>query len=222
MSRRRGVDSTFKGAGPAMLEVGDWASRCLRECGNGSNGSQGGRKRREVSSQQKTMHEKSCMALLQQPKASQSPAASLLPVLPIGVVPSAGRKASGAVDRAAKSVVAAKVGVGHTRTREAQVPILSRALSNIDPGVLRDALPPAIKGAVLVAESQWAALAAVSSKRRSVDDRAFVSAVMTAKCRGARYAWADETEGRCSRQAASLYCALQNQASWSRAVLCPS
>ena len=213
MSRRRGVDSTFKGAGPAMLEVGDWASRCLRECGNGSNGSQGGRKRKEVSSQQKTpspMSEKSCMALLQQPKASQSPAASLLPVLPIGVVPSAGRKASGAVDRAAKSVVAAKVGVGHTRTREAQVPILSRALSNIDPGVLRDALPPAIKGAVLVAESQRAALAAVSSKRRSVDDRAFDSAVMTAKCRGARYAWADETEGRCSRQAASLYCALQN------------
>ena len=121
------------------------------------------------------------MALLQQPKASQSPAASLLPVVPIGVVPSAGRKASGAVDRAAKSVVAAiQGGVGHTRTRQAQVPILSRALSNIDPGVLRDALPPAIKGAVLVAESQRAALAAVSSKRRSVDDRAFDSAVMTA------------------------------------------
>ena len=87
-----------------------------------------------MSSQQKTpspMSEKSCMALLQQPKASQSPAASLLPVLPIGVVPSAGRKASGAVGRAAKSVVAViQGGVGHTRTREAQVPILSRALSN--------------------------------------------------------------------------------------------
>ena len=40
------LDSTFKGAGPAMLEVSDWASRCLRECGNGSNGSQGGRKRK--------------------------------------------------------------------------------------------------------------------------------------------------------------------------------
>ena len=34
--------------------------------------------------------------------------------------------------------------------------------------------------AALVAESQRAALAAVSSKRRSVDDRAFDSAVMTA------------------------------------------
>ena len=37
LSRRRGVDSTFKGAGPAMSEVGGWASRCLRECDNDSN-----------------------------------------------------------------------------------------------------------------------------------------------------------------------------------------
>ena len=97
LSRRRGVDSTFKGAGPAMSEVGGWASRCLRECDNDSNGSQGGRKRKEVSSQQKTpspMSEKSFMALLQQPKASQSPAASLLPVVPIGVVPSAATAAT--------------------------------------------------------------------------------------------------------------------------------
>jgi hypothetical protein len=185
---KRAPHDTAEGtAALAMANIGEYVTRVLRERETGSSG---GRKRAESADSkaaepaEKTTPE-SFMALLQSKKPEQQPctkasgASRRAGDKPFTLLKQNG-KASGAQKRSADHATAAiKGAAAKERPPAAQVAVLKRIHSQLDPDVVRSALDAKTQGALLVVEAVAGTLGAVKKQRRTVDERAMQTAITT-------------------------------------------
>ena len=187
---KRAPHDTAEGtAALAMANIGEYVTRVLRERETGSSG---GRKRAESADSkaaepaEKTTPE-SFMALLQSKKPEQQPctkasgASRRAGDKPFTLLKQNG-KASGAQNKAQKrsadhATAAIKGAAAKERPPAAQVAVLKRIHSQLDPDVVRSALDAKTQGALLVVEAVAGTLGAVKKQRRTVDERAMQTAI---------------------------------------------